>query len=333
MKILAGDIGGTKTLLQVANVQGKQVEVLLEHRFDSHAYARFDDILHEFLDMAREHQHQVEAGCIGIAGPVQAGVARVTNLPWSMDAVQLQQQSGIKQIRFINDFQAVGYGVEALQDEDVFTLQAGEPLEHGLRCVIGAGTGLGEGLLIWQDDHYKAYASEGGHVGFAPVNDLQIDLLRFLQNRFDVVSYERLVSGPGLVNIFEFVCHHNKIPVSGSLQQSLQEQDKAAAIADAALSNTDDLAQYALDMFIAIYGAQAGNLALTTMARGGVYIAGGIAPKILPALQKGGFLAAFTHKGKMQHLMPAFPVKVIVNAHVGILGAALVAHRHALNAP
>lgn len=328
MKILAGDIGGTKTLLQIAEVRGNAVEVLLEHRFNSQSFNRFDELLAQFINMAKEQEHQAEAACIGIAGPVQGAEARVTNLPWLMDARQLKQQSGISHISFINDFQAVGYGIEALQDSDLVTLQAGEPVAQSVRCVIGAGTGLGEGLLIWQGDHYEAYASEGGHVGFAPVDDVQLELLRYMRNRFDVVSYERLVSGPGLVNIFDFVCHHWNAPVSNSLQQALKEEDKAAAIAQAALSHTDELAQRALELFIGIYGAQAGNLALTTMARDGVYIAGGIAPKILSALQQGDFMAAFNCKGKMQNLMPGFPVKVITNAHVGIMGAALVASRY-----
>ena len=331
MKILAGDIGGTKTLLQVVKVEGTAIDVLLEHRFDSHAFDSFDTLLQQFLDMAREQQHDLDAACIGIAGPVNGAEARVTNLPWVMNAMQLQQQSGIPHISFINDFQAVGYGIEALQDSDLATLQTGEPLSHSVRCVIGAGTGLGEGMLIWQGDHYKAYASEGGHVGFAPTDDVELELLRYMRNRFDVVSYERLVSGPGLSNIFDFVCHHWKAPISDTLQQSLQHGDKSAAIAQAALSHSDEQAQRALEIFISIYGAQAGNLALTTMARDGVYIAGGIAPKILPGLQQGDFMTAFTKKGKMQNLMSGFPVKVITNANVGIMGAALVANRSALN--
>lgn len=328
MKILAGDIGGTKTLLQVAEVQGTSIDVLLEERFDSHAYDSFDALLQQFLTHAGEQQHQPAAACIGIAGPVNAGEARVTNLPWRMNAAQLQQQSGIPHISFINDFQAVGYGIEALQDDDLATLQAGEPVPHSVRCVIGAGTGLGEGMLIWQDDHYEAYASEGGHVGFAPVDDVQLELLRFMRSRFDIVSYERLVSGPGLGNIFDFICQHWNTPVCESLRHALQQGDKAAAIAQAALSHSDEQAQRALEIFISIYGAQAGNLALTTMAHDGVYIAGGIAPKILPALQQGDFMTAFSDKGKMQHLMPSFPVKVITNANVGIMGAALVASRY-----
>jgi len=328
MKILAGDIGGTKTLLQIAKVRGHAIEVLLEHRFDSQSFDRFDELLAQFITMAQEQEHQAVAACIGIAGPVQGHKARVTNLPWVMDARHLQQQSGIPRISFINDFQAVGYGIDALQDHDLVTLQGGEPVAQSVRCVIGAGTGLGEGLLIWQDDHYEAFASEGGHVGFAPVGDVQLELLRYMRNRFDVVSYEHLVSGPGLANIFDFVCHHWNAPVSEPLQQALKEEDKAAAIARAALSHSDEQAQRALEIFLEIYGAQAGNLALTTMARDGVYIAGGIAPKILPALLQGDFMAAFTRKGKMQNLMPGFPVKVITNAHVGVMGAALVASRH-----
>jgi glucokinase len=327
MKILAGDIGGTKTLMQIADVQGKAVEVLHEQRFDSHAFSSFDALLKEYLEQVRAQQLKPAAACIGIAGPVKSDEAKVTNLPWNMNATQLQQQSGIPRIRFINDFQAVGFGIEALQEQDLVTLQAGEPERQGVRAVIGAGTGLGHGLLIWRDDHYEAYPSEGGHIGFAPTDDVQIELLRFMRKQLDIVSYEHLVSGPGLGKIFDFVCQHWQTPLSESLQHAMRAGDKAAAVTSAALAHSDEQAQRALDIFIRIYGAQAGNLALITLSRGGVYIAGGIAPKILPALQQESFMAAFSDKGKMQHLMPGFPVKVITNPKVGIMGAALVASR------
>lgn len=327
MTFLAGDIGGTKTLLQIVDVQGVNIDVLHEQQFTSKNYDTFDALLQEFLAQAAVRQFAPTAACIGVAGPIQGNEATVTNLPWRMNAVQLQQQTGISPIRFINDFQAVGYGIEALREADLVCLQAGEPVPHSVRAVIGAGTGLGEGMLIWQNDHYEAYPSEGGHVGFAPMEDIQIELLHFMHKRYPIVSYEHLVSGPGLGDIFDFVCQQWPAPMSDDLQRALTHADKAAAITHAAFSHGDEQALRALDIFIRIYGAQAGNLALTIMARDGVYIAGGIAPRILPALQQGSFLSAFRDKGKMQHLMTGFPVNVITNAKIGVMGAALVASR------
>ena len=336
--IVAGDIGGTKTLLQICRVQRDEraqlsgYTVLAEQRYDSAVYADFGDMLQEFLAQHAQYRAEIRIACFGIAGPIKAGVARVTNLPWLIEAEKLQRECAIPRIKLINDFQAIGFGIEGLSIEDVVTLQVGSPLEKGVRAVIGAGTGLGEGFLVWEQDHYQAYPSEGGHVDFGPVNAEQLELLRYWQERGMSLTYEQLVSGPGLENIFKFVVHyyqeHYQQKPGASLLAALEHGDAAAVIAQYAITEQDALARKALDMFVQIYGAQAGNLALTTMAQGGVYIAGGIAAKILDKMTDGVFLESFSRKGKMSHLMPGFPVHVITNPQVGLIGAVLVAARN-----
>lgn len=336
--ILAGDIGGTKTLLQICEIremadaeQGVSHRVVAEQRFDSQAYDRFETLLQAFLAQQSQYRKTIGAACFGIAGPIKEDIARVTNLPWVISAANLESETGIPHISLINDFQAIGYGIEGLGDDDLITLQQGVPLMHGVRAVIGAGTGLGEGFLVWHNDHYQACPSEGGHVDFGPVNEEQVELLRYWQKKGVALTYEQLVSGPGLCNIFEFVVdhyrqHHHQA-ASAELLSAMSHGDAAAAIAQFALNGHDALAEKALQMFVQIYGAQAGNLALTTMAQGGVYIAGGIAAKILNKLTDGLFMQSFGQKGKMNHLMPGFPVHVITNPQVGLVGAALVAAR------
>jgi glucokinase len=262
----------------------------------------------------------MRSACIGVAGPVKGHTAKVTNLPWHLDARALQKQFNIEQIRLINDFQAVGYGIEMLGPDDVTQLQAGEPQPHGVRAVIGAGTGLGHGILIWQQDRYEVFSSEAGHTSFAPTDELQMELLQYLHPRLSNVSYETVCSGPGLENIYKFLLVKDKQPTSAALT--------AAKITQAAFDQTDPLAQQALQMFIKIYGSQAGNLALTCLASGGVYIAGGIAPKILAALREGEFIKAFNNKSKMHDLLKTIPVSVVTNAEVGLLGTVAVAAFH-----
>ncbi|WP_455209694.1 glucokinase [Kaarinaea lacus] len=323
--ILAGDIGGTKTLLTVAKVSGSidnaVIDILAEHRFDSQAYATFDELLAEFCAQPwRQTTDAVQNACIGVAGPVKGHLANVTNLPWELNGDALADQFGMGQIRLINDFQAVGYGIELLKDEDFCQLQTGEPQHHGVRAVIGAGTGLGHGILIWQQDRYEVFSSEGGHVSFAPTDALQIELLKYLQRKFTNVSFEMVCSGPGLENIYSFLADRNGRHATYSLS--------AAEITQLAFDQKDPVAQLAMQMFIKIYGAQSGNLALTCLASGGLYVAGGIAPKILPALQQGEFIEAFNEKSKMHNLLKAIPVSVVTNPKVGLLGTIAVAAFH-----
>lgn len=319
--LLAGDIGGTKTLLRLS--EGGRA--IAEQRFESVAYAGLEPIIAEFLRDCPPRA--IAAACFGVAGPVEGGQAKITNLPWRIDAAAIAAEFGIPQVRLINDFQAVAYGIEALGSDDLLTLQAGAPLEYGVRAVIGAGTGLGEGFMVWQGGQYEALPSEGSHVDFAPADMRQAELLRYLAARFGHVSYERLVSGPGLANIFDFLRDSEEGGASSELLAAVKEGDPSAAISRFALAGNDRLATEALDLFIRIYGAEAGNLALKVLAHGGVYVAGGIAPQIIEKLKDGRFLKAFADKGRYAELLATIPVYVVLNPNVGLMGAERVAGR------
>lgn len=329
--LLAGDIGGTKTLLRLADTGagGKQTTVA-EQRYVSAEWSDLTLMVQDFLGGVREKHGDVRisGACFGIAGPVTGRQAWVTNLPWELNANNMETVLGIPKVRLINDFAAVGYGLEALAEGDLVTLQAGEEIAHAPRALIGAGTGLGEGILVWQNDHYEVMASEGGHVEFAPRNTLQIELLAHLMERFGHVSCERVCCGRGLVNIFEFLRDTGKGTPGKELALALESGgDNAAAISMAAIAQSDLLAGQAMDIFVDIYGAQAGNLGLTCLANGGVYVAGGVAPKIIDRLTTGAFVHAFNDKGRMVKLTEKMPVKVVMNAQVGLLGAAVAAGR------
>lgn len=328
MRVLAGDIGGTKVLLQLAELEGGIYRLIAEQRYASGAYDGLLPIVREFLHFAGMVPPSVpHAACFGIAGPIvqtpEGQAARVTNLPWVVESARLARELNIPRVRLINDFQAVGYGIEALTPQDFVILQNGDPQPGEPRAVLGAGTGLGQGLLVWQGGHYECVATEGGHVDFAATEELQMELLRYLKERYGRVSYERILSGPGLINLYSFFVVRGER--SGA--DLLQTPDPAAAISEAASRGDDAAARAALQLFAKIYGAQAGNVALSYLAGGGIYIAGGIAPKILPALQDGSFIRAFVDKGRMSPLLASFPVYVVTNTRVGLLGAALVASR------
>jgi len=328
MRVLAGDIGGTKVLLQTADVADGRYEVLNEIRYDSAAYGDFSDMLAEYLAAtAAAEIDRPQVACFGVAGPVRGDEARTTNLPWILKTDALENQAGLHKVRLINDFQAVGYGIETLGTDDVVTLQEGEDRPFGLRAVIGAGTGLGHGMVGWEGTHFEVYPSEGGHVDFGPTDMLQVELLQYLMERFEHVSYERVVCGRGLVNIYNFLRDTGKATESPAVSAAAASGDAAAVISQAALDEGDELASLALDTFVKIYGAQAGNLAITCLARGGVYVAGGIAPKIIDKLAEGPFVRAFCNKGQMRSVVEAIPIRVIVNPKVGLQGAAVAASR------
>ncbi|HEX9626721.1 MAG TPA: glucokinase [Acidiferrobacterales bacterium] len=327
MPVLTGDIGGTKTLLQLADVEGGACRVLAERRFDSAAYKDLASMAQEFV-AAERPAARVTGACFGVAGPVTTAggrqTAKLTNLPWRLDSASLARALDVPHVRLINDFQAVGYGLEALRPGDLSVLQPGRAEARAPRALIGAGTGLGVGVLVWSGDHYEVLPSEGGHVDFAPTDDRQIALLNFLRDRYKRVSVERVVSGPGLVNIYRFLAQQH-----GHATDDLSESqaDPAAAISTAGAQGSDALAVEAMEIFVEAYGAFAGNLALSLLPRGGVYIAGGIAPKIVEMLRTGDFLNAFRDKGRMGALLEDIPVQVVMNPKVGLLGAALAAGR------
>lgn len=331
MRVLAGDIGGTNTRLILADCTDNVCIPVVERVYPSAAHADLAPIVLGFLESTGEAGSALERACFAVAGPVQEDptgqVARITNLPWELHSARLAAVLGIPRVRLINDFQGMGYGIDALSSADFEELQTGREIPHAPRVIIGAGTGLGQAILIWQTDHYEVYPTEGGHVDFAPTDERQIALLREMMREFGRVSYERVVSGPGLIRIYSFLRDQGETTESPELREAMHQGDPAAAISAFALTRNDPLASMALDLFIQVYGAQAGNLALTCLARGGVYIAGGIAPRIIERLRSGAFLQAFNDKGRMAPLTAEMPVRVILNPKVGLLGAALAATR------
>lgn len=325
MPVLSGDIGGTKTLLQLSAVEPGRCQVLAEQRYSSQAYDGLAPMVRDFLRDYGAGHGVPSAACFGVAGPVLdtpgGQQAKLTNLPWQLDSEQLASGIGIAKLRLINDFRAIGYGLELLAAEDLAVLQQGKSEARAVRALVGAGTGLGVGMVVWQGDRYEPLPSEGGHVDFAPTDDQQAALRVHLAQQFGTVSYERLLSGPGLVNIYRYL----RLGHGAAADVSAEGSDAAARISAAA--ENDPVARAAVELFVSVYGAFAGNLALTTLARGGVYIAGGIAPKMIQHLRGERFLAAFRNKGRMRVLLEAMPVQVVMNPKVGLLGTALAASR------
>ena len=329
MAVLAGDIGGTKTLLQLAEPAADGFQVLYEKRYASNAHATFLEVALDFANEAFLFTNQrATSACFGVAGPITDRTAFTTNLPWELDADDLQIKLGIEKIRLINDFQAAGYGIAALKEQDKVVLQVGAAVPHATQVIIGAGTGLGHAFLVWHGSYYEVVASEGGHADFAATNDLQIEFLKYLQKRYHWAHWEGALSGPGLVNIFDFFVEVKLAQPSPEILTALATGDKPAVISQFAIENKDKVAAQALDFFTHIYGGQTGNFALLGMATGGVYVAGGIAPKIIKKLCDGCFMQAFLDKDiRYQATLKAMPVTVVINDNVGLLGARLAAAR------
>ncbi len=322
--ILAGDVGGTTTRLAAFELTGGKLRAIVEQSYKGADYVSLDAIVAQFV--ATHALHPTHA-CCGISGPVHEGSARTTNLPWRIEAASLAHQLHLPSFMLINDLEANAWGVAALGPEDIETLNAGEPGASGNAAVIAAGTGLGEAGLYWDGSHHRPFACEGGHGDFAPRTALEIELLQYLCKKFDHVSYERLVSGQGLCNIYEFLCQtpgRREVP---AVAEAMRGQDLAAAIAEAALAHRSPLCTEALDRMVSIYGAEAGNVALKFMAYGGLYVGGGIAPKIITKLRDGTFMQAYLAKGRMQRIVAAMPVHVIMNPNTALLGAARCASR------
>lgn len=324
--ILAGDIGGTSTRLAFFEQVDGMLRPTVEQTYSSQAHDSLDAIVARFI---ADHPLTAHAAAFGIAGPVRAQRVETPNLAWIVDGHSLAQRLGLPRIGLINDLEANAWGIGALDPSDFVMLNAGAPDAYGNQAVISAGTGLGEAGIYWDGHAHRPFACEGGHADFAPRNDEEIGLLNYLRGRFDRVSYERVVSGPGLHNIFAYLRDAVAGPaaVTPALHAALDAGDPAAAIARAALDRSDPIAMKALAMFVSLYGAEAGNLALKAMATGGVFIGGGIAPRILDQLKGPSFLQAFMAKGRMRPLLEAMPVKVILNEKTALLGAARFAAR------
>lgn len=323
MRVLAGDIGGTKTILAFAEVLGNRVRLLEERRFPSRDYPSFFALAREFVSAPLA---EPLPACFGVAGPVAAGRARVTKLPWVLEDRAIQTELGLPRVGLINDFAAITRGIEALGREDLEPLNPGEPDPAGPIAVLGAGTGLGEGFLIRNGGRKLVIPSEGGHVDFAPRNELEIEFLRYMLKKYRRVSYDRVVSGPGLADIYRFFRDTGRESESDELAQAIAaEGDPAPLLTRFAAERGDPLAVAAVELFVAIYGAEAGNLALKVIATGGVYLAGGITPHVIDRLKGEGFRHAYSEKGRLSPVVMAIPVFAIINPKVGLLGAALAA--------
>lgn len=329
MNFLAGDIGGTKTFLRLEGLDAGQPRPGFERCYPSADFPRFQDLLARFIEEAG--QPRIESACLAMAGPVIGSggdrqTARITNLPWEMDSAQLSAAAGIARLRIINDFEAVGYGVPLLRHEQLVTLQAGRGCEHGLRVAIGAGTGFGTAIVSWCDG-YQVHATEAGHASFAPGDADQAGLFQFLHERHGRVSIERVLSGRGLVQIHEYLLSLEGVQETGELARARRQGDAAASISAFAQGAMDPAAQRSLNLFVRIYGSQAGDIALKTLPRGGLYIAGGIAPKIIDNLRNGRFMEAFLDKSPMREPLLQIPVHVVMEPRVGLLGALSLARR------
>jgi glucokinase len=321
--VLAGDIGGTKTRLAVVEVDGTQAKVIREQEFASADYATFDALLTEFV----ASEGTIRSAAFGVAGPVKNDTVQTTNLPWRIEADALRKRFGFTRCHLLNDLEATACGLPALQADDLFTLHAGPPGAQGNRAIIAAGTGLGEAGLFWDGHTHRPFATEGGHASFTPRDALEFDLSQMLRQRFGHVSWERVVSGMGIPDLYDFLLARQGGHTPDWLTDSMQAQGKAAAISHAALAAHDAVCTETMHRFVSLYGAEAGNLALKTMCSGGLYIGGGIAPKILPLLESGAFLSAFFDKGRMRPLLEAMPVRIILNDRAALYGPALYAAR------
>jgi len=317
--ILAGDIGGTNARLAYFQPQNGHLRLVSERTFPSREHSELGEIVSQFVD---DSGTRPDAACFGIAGPVRNGRVETSNLPWVIEQSLLAKQIHLPATLLINDLEASAWGIGALAAGDLVPLNRVSGPAVGNQGVIAPGTGLGEAGLFWDGNRHQVFACEGGHTDFGPQGDLEIELLRFLQARFGHVSYERILSGPGLVNVYEFLLASGCGKESPEFAAALTQGDPAAVISKAALDGTQVLAQKALDLWISVYGAEAANLALKVMATGGLFLAGGISPKILSKLTGPLFMRAFLAKGRLQSLMEVIPVQVVTNEKAGLLGAA-----------
>ncbi len=321
MIVLAGDIGGTNARLALVDIDQGRARLLHVEKYPSQDYPGMAPIVRRFLE---ETGGRPERACYGIAGPIVRQRVVASNIAWVIDAADLAAKTGIASTLLINDFSAAAHGVGLLAPADLVTLQAGALVEHGPIGLIGAGTGLGHGFLLW-DGSYKVHASEAGHAAFAARSPEEFRLLEFLLKEFDRVSWERVISGPGLAHLYRFLVADGFAKEQPAVRDEMTREDPPAVVTRHGLAGSDPLCVKALDMFASAYGAQAGHLALTIVATGGIYLAGGIAPRIIEKLKDGTFMTAFTALGRFAEFASRVPVHVIMNPDVGLFGAAAAA--------
>ena len=348
--ILAADIGGTKIQFGLFDWDNKRVDPIREDTLYTADYETLEDAITEFLEDVPDNEEEEEfpegeekdpgsseapasssdytvtAACFGVPGPVLNNTCHTTNIPWTVSGDKLAEFLKVPQVRLLNDLEATAHGLLLLREDEFEDLNphAPSPPPAGTRALLAAGTGLGESILFWTGKEYHICPSEGGHADFAPTNDLEIELLRYLRTSYLHVSYERVLSGPGLHLIYQYLRDTKKSEPTW-FAEKLPTGDPAALIAEAGLQKKPEICHQALQTFVSIYGSEAGNLALKTLAKGGIYLGGGIAPKILPALKDEPFLKAFLGKGRYKRLMNTIPVRVILNPQTALLGAASMA--------
>ncbi|MGZ4994130.1 MAG: glucokinase [Methylobacter sp.] len=317
---LAGDAGGTKTILALFEIDGDDVKCLKKEQFFSSHYHTFTELLASFLLDA--DYTQIAAVCIGAAGVIANGGCETTNLPWILSSKDIGEQVNTQNVWLLNDLEATAWGVLDLPEHDFVELNPGAQRQQGNIAVIAAGTGLGEAIIAWDGAAYHIIASEGGHANFSPTNEQEIALLRHLLKKYpEHISCERLISGEGLVNIYQFLKHTDYAPASPETERRMAERDPAAVIGEAGVAGHDVLSVEALKLFCRLYGAESGNLALKCLPYGGIYLAGGIGAKVLPVLQQGEFMGRFLAKGCCRAVLQKISVKVCTNPDVALLGA------------
>lgn len=318
MSVLAGDVGGTKTILAIFDSENC-FQPIREEKFQTNQYNNLEAIFTQFLADSNE---PIESVCVGMAGPVLDGHIKATNINWEADEKVLSRFLKIKNVKLINDLQAMAFSIPILRTDDIFTIYEGEHRPHSNIALLAPGTGLGESYLFWDGSHYHPISSEGGHTDFAPKNEQEIDLLRYLLKKYDHVSYERIASGMGICEIFEFLSASNTYPIPEPIQQARQNGDLAAMISNCALGKKHEICVKTMDIFVSTLANEASNLALRLLSFGGVYLGGGIPPKILPLLHTPNFIQNFKDKGRLTSILERIPVRVILNAQAGLIGAA-----------
>ena len=318
--ILAGEIGATRTRLAAFETEGNRLKCVVEKTYMSQNHSGLAEILPQFI---RGEGIPVHSACFGVAGPVRAGRSKISNLPWTIDAKELASQLKLNSVGLLNDLEAYAYGIDALESKDFITLSAGSDDAGGNRAVISAKTGLGMAGLYWDGFRHHPFACEGGHADFAPRDQVQMELLAYLQKEFGRVSCERILSGPGIRHIYDFLRDTKKAEEPAWLREQLAAtQDQPPLISQLALEGKAAICEKTLEIFVGVFGAEAGNCALRYMSSGGIFIGGTIAAKIAPAMQTRGFMQAFLDKGRMETLLKDMPVQIVTNDDCGLIGAA-----------
>ena len=318
--ILAGEIGATRARMAAFQTEGNRLQCVVQKTYKSQEHGGLSEIISAFV---RTEGVPVHSACLGVAGPVRAGRSKISNLEWTIDSRELATQLKLTSVGLLNDLEAYAYGVDALESKDFVTLSQGAEDAEGNRAVISARTGLGVAGLFWDGFRHHPFACEGGHVDFAPKNDLETELAHYLRKKYEHVSCERILSGPGIKNIYDFLRDSKKVDEPAWLRQQITAaKDPPALISQLALERKSEICEQALTIFVSVYGSETGNCALNFMASGGVFIGGSIAAKIVPKMQDPVFMKSFLDKGRMRGLLSDMPVKIIVNDDAGLIGAA-----------